>query len=67
MLSCCRCQEICKETRLTLPSRKRWTIALTKDLAGKGLLGMKSNATSSVFDSNMLLTLARTAGSLSSL
>ena len=50
---------------LTLPSRKRLTIALTNDLAGNGLSGMKSNAAWSGFDSRMLLTLARTAGSLS--
>ena len=65
MMNFCRCQGV--EETLTLPSRKRWTIALTKDLAGKGVLGMNSNATSSVFDSKTLLTLARTTGSLSSL
>ena len=56
-----------RETSLTLPSRKRLMIALTNGLAGNGLLGMNSNATWSGFDSRMLLTLARTAGSLSSL
>jgi hypothetical protein len=60
-------QGVCDETSLTLPSRKRLINALTNDLAGNGLLGMNSNATSSGFDSRMLLTLVRTTGSLSSL
>ena len=50
---------------LTLPSQKRMIIVLTNDLPGNGLSGMNSNATSSGFDSRMLLTLARIAGSLS--
>ena len=58
---------VCEEISLTLPSRMRLTIALTNDLAGNGLLGMKSNAAWSGFDSRTLLTLVRTAGSLSSL
>ena len=45
----------------------RLRIALTKGLAGNGLLGMNSNAAWTGFDSRMLLTLARTAGSLRSL
>ena len=56
----------CKETSLTLPSRMRLTIALTNDLAGKGVLGMNSNAAWSGFDSRIVLTLARIVGSLSS-
>jgi hypothetical protein len=58
---------VCEETSLTLPSRKRGTIALTNDLAENGLSGTNSNAAWSGFDSRMLLILARTAGSLSSL
>jgi hypothetical protein len=58
--------QVCEETSLTLPSRKRLTIALTNDLAGNGLSGMNSNAAWSGFDSRML-TLVRTAGGLSSL
>ena len=50
---------------LTLPSRKRLTIVLTNPLAGNGVSGMHSNAAWTGFDSRMLLTLARTAGSLS--
>ena len=45
----------------------RLTIVLTNGLAGNGLLGMNSNAAWTGFDSRMLLTLARTAGSLRSL
>ena len=60
-------QGVCEDTSLTLPSRKRLIIALTKDLAGNGLSGMTSNAAWSGFDSRVLLTLARTAGSLLSL
>jgi hypothetical protein len=67
MMSTVRWQGVCKETLLTLPSRKRPTIALINDLAGNGLLGMNSNAASSGFDSRTLLTLVRTAGILSSL
>jgi hypothetical protein len=67
MMSMGRWQGVCEETSFTLPSRKRLTSALTNDLAGNGLLGMNSNAASSGFDSRMLLTLARTTGSLSSL
>ena len=51
-------------TSLTLPSKKRLIIALTSDLAGKGLSGMTSNAAWSGFDSRALLTLERTVGSL---
>ena len=58
---------VCEKTSLTLPSRKRLIIALTNDLAGNGLSGMNSNVTWSGFDSRMLLTLARTVGSFSSL
>jgi hypothetical protein len=65
MMSMGRWQGVCEESSLTLPSRNRLIIALTNDLAGNGLLGMNSNAASSGFDSRMLLTLARTAGSLS--
>ena len=56
----------CEETSLTLSSRMRLTIALTNDLAGKGVLGMNSNAAWSGFDSRIVLTLARIVGSLSS-
>ena len=67
MMSMGRWQGVCEETSLTLPSRKRLTIALTNDLAGNGLSGMNSNAALSGFDSRMVLTVARIAGSLSSL
>jgi hypothetical protein len=67
MMSMGRWQGDCEETSLTLPSRNRLIIALTNDLAGNGLLGMNSNAAWSGFDSRMLLTLVRIAGSLSSL
>ena len=70
VMSMGRWQGVCEDaeqTSLTLPSIKRLIIALTNDLAGKGLLGMNSNAVWSGFDSRMLLTLARIAGSLSSL
>ena len=60
-------QGVCEDTSLTLPSRKRLIIALTSDLAGNGWSGMNSNAAWSGFDSRVLLTLARTAGSLLSL
>jgi hypothetical protein len=62
-----RWQEVCEEATLTLPSRKRLTIAFTNDLAGNGLLGMNFNAASSGFDSRMLLIFKRTVGSFSSL
>ena len=58
---------VCEETSLTLPNRKRLIIPLTNDLAGNGPSGMNSKAAWSGFDSRMLLTLARTAGSLRSL
>ena len=61
-----RWQGVCEERSLTLPSRKRLTIALTNDLAGKGMSGMNSNATLNGSDSRTLLTFSRTAGSLSS-
>ena len=56
-----------EETSLTLPNRKRLIIAVTNDLAGNGLSGIKFNAASNGFDSRMLLTLERTTGSLLSL
>ena len=62
-----RWQGVWEETSLTLPSWKRLIIALTSDLAGNGLSGMQSNAAWNDFNSRMLLTLARTAGSFSSL
>ena len=64
MMSMSRWQAYPRRQSHTLPSRKRLTIALTNDLAGNGLLGMKSNAASNGFDSRILLTLSRTAGSL---
>jgi hypothetical protein len=67
MMSMGRWQGVCEETSLTLPSRKRFTIAVTNDLAGNGLFGMNCNAAWSGFDSRTLLTLVRIAGSLSSL
>jgi hypothetical protein len=67
MMSIGRWQGVCEETSLTLPSRKRLTNAFTNDLAGKGLSGMNANAAWNGFDSRTLLTLVRTAGSLSSL
>ena len=67
MMSMGRWQRVCEETSLTLPNRKRLIIALTNGLAGNGLLGINSNTAWSGFDSRMLLTLTRTAGSLSSL
>ena len=60
-------QGVFEETSLTLPNRKRLIIPLTNDLAGNGLSGINSNAAWSGFDSRMLLTLERIAGSLSSL
>ena len=62
MMSMGRWQGVCEETLLT----QKLTITLTNDLAGNGSLGMNSNAAWSGFDSRMLLTLARIAGSLSS-
>ena len=67
IMSIGRWQGVYEETSLTLPSWKRLIIALTSDLAGKGLSGMHSNAAWNDFNSRMLLTLPRTARSLSSL
>ena len=62
-----RWQGVWEETSLRLPRWKRLIIALVIELAGNGLSGMNSNAALSGFNSWMLLTLAKTVGSLSSL